>query len=171
LLAAGFSVGASMLWYLACAPPSSLSGRFTAFAAFSGTFWIPQPQNCAGPPFSLIQLHGTADTVFPLHGRTVQNGRMRQGDSMEAMAMLRRHDSCQPAAHRAGSMPMLDAAAMPCEVDDSCEGGTKIRMCIHPGKHEVEGFWIEAAWSFVREIVSGPPSEPGEGLRLQNRGG
>ncbi len=187
LLAAGFSIGASMLWYLACSPPPSLSGRFTAFAAMSGTFWLPQPQTCAGPPFSLIQLNGTADKVFPIHGRSIQNGHMRQGDSIEAVDMLRRHDSCPMAAHRQDRMSTLGSAdtsrlgsaktptpsgdTMPCDVDEACASGTRVRMCIHSGQHEVEGFWIDTAWIFTRQIAASRQREMSQGLRLQNHGG
>lgn len=150
IMAAGFSIGASMLWYLACNGPPDLAARFAVFAAFSGTFWQPQPTSCSNRPFSLIQLNGTADTVFPLHGRSLQNGRMHQGDSPEAVAMLRAHDACPKAGHHLMTMPMA-AGEMPCETDEDCAHGTRVRICLHPGRHEVEAFWIEEAWAFLRE--------------------
>jgi polyhydroxybutyrate depolymerase len=158
LMAAGFSIGASMLWYLGCDGPPALARRFTVFAAFSGTFWQPQPTACPNPPFSLLQLNGTADTVFPIHGRSLQNGRRQQGDSPMAVAMLRAHDSCPEMAHHQMTMKMA-TGDMPCETDENCADGTKVRMCVHTGRHEVEGFWIERAWTFLGEVI-GDRSRP-----------
>jgi polyhydroxybutyrate depolymerase len=45
MLLAGFSLGGSMVSYIACTEPNA----FAAFAPVAGSFWEPQPSACAGP--------------------------------------------------------------------------------------------------------------------------
>ncbi|MEJ1937214.1 PHB depolymerase family esterase, partial [Nostoc sp. NIES-2111] len=92
LLGAGFSLGGSMLWYVACRAP----GTFAAYAPVAGAFWVPEPGTCAGA-VSLRHVHGTADTTVPMTGRTIhtRTGPITQGDVLKSAAVLRATDGCR----------------------------------------------------------------------------
>ena len=74
VLLTGFSVGGSLVWYLACAAPRD----FAAFAPVAGGFWQPLPETCAGP-VKLLHTHGWRDRTVPLEGRPLRPG-LEQGD-------------------------------------------------------------------------------------------
>ena len=67
VVAGGFSIGASMVWDLAC----HASSGFSAFLPLSGGFWEPMPDHCTAGPVNLRQTHGMADATFPLSGRPI----------------------------------------------------------------------------------------------------
>ncbi len=89
VLLAGFSAGAFMVNYLACAHPED----FAAYAPVAGGFWDPLPSSCAGP-VRLFHTHGWADTVVPLEGRFLNGGTFRQGDVFAGLALWRRVNGC-----------------------------------------------------------------------------
>jgi polyhydroxybutyrate depolymerase len=74
LMASGFSLGGSMVWYLACSNPE----RFAAFAPIAGAFWEPIPESCAGTRPPIMHFHGLSDTTVPIAGRLVRSGRHLQ---------------------------------------------------------------------------------------------
>jgi polyhydroxybutyrate depolymerase len=169
VMAAGFSVGASMVWYLACAAPPALKGQFAAYGAMSGTFWAPQPDHCDAPPFNLVALHGSADTVFPLHGRVMRNGVTRQGDTPDAIAMLRRHNACPLAETRQSEIILPGGGPATCAVDADCAAQSRVMLCIHDGTHMVEAAWLRMVWHFMADPADGLTM--GASLPLQKRGG
>ena len=61
VLLTGFSIGGSLVWYLACRAPN----EFAAYAPVSGGFWVPQPETCAGP-VKMLHTHGWIDRTVPL---------------------------------------------------------------------------------------------------------
>ena len=87
MLLAGFSIGGSMVSYLACADP----GAFAAYAPVAGSFWRPHPKACAGP-VRLLHTHGWTDMTVPLEGRNV--GGATQGDVFAALEIWRRTNGC-----------------------------------------------------------------------------
>ena len=138
VVASGFSVGASLVWDIACHDPSG----FTAFLPLSGGFWVPLPDRCTSP-VNLRQTHGRADTTFPLTGRAIGQ-RMRQGNVIEGFSRWRAVDGCaaQPAAQSKDG----DLA---CDVWSSCATGRSLQLCLHPGGHMIEGRHLAAglAWA------------------------
>jgi polyhydroxybutyrate depolymerase len=143
LLASGFSVGGSMVWYLACQG----HGRFSAYAPAAGAFWMPEPQDCAAGPQNLRHVHGTEDAVVPLTGRRIGAG-FHQGDVMRGIATWRRVNGCnQP--------PVTTAAGgMICERWNAsgCSGRRDLEVCLHDGGHEVPRGWIAAAMEWTADL-------------------
>lgn len=145
----GFSIGATMVWTLACRRQPA----FTAHVAFSGTLWPPYPEHCAAGRTDLLHIHGTTDTVFPLAGRELRNG-LRQGNSDMMLDFLRAEKSCRAASPLPAAA--LQPAATPpvglaCRSDD-CAGGGTIVSCRHGGGHWVEPGWVDMAlgWMLAR---------------------
>lgn len=65
IFATGFSNGGAMTAVLAC----HLAGRIAAFAPVSGSYY-PQADGCLpGRPVSVLEFHGSGDTVVPYGGR------------------------------------------------------------------------------------------------------
>lgn len=89
-VAAGFSAGGMMVWTLAC----GASDRFRGFVAMSGTFWAPVPQDCPAPPANLVHIHGTADPMVPMEGRSIAE--TSQGDVNAALAMYTSYGDFTP---------------------------------------------------------------------------
>lgn len=133
----GFSVGAMLVWNLAC----HRSQSFAAFVPISGTYWEPVPETCPSPVPNLVHIHGTADKVVPMVGRRVWQ--MRQGNVSKAMNQ----------AMAAGGF----AAANQVEQNDlTClhrtNGmGTLLALCTHPGGHDLRLVDLSKALSLLRE--------------------
>ena len=70
LWATGFSLGGSMVWYLACLRAQS----FAAFAPIAGAFWQPMPTQGRSGPVNLSHIHGLTDAMVPLEGREPEPG-------------------------------------------------------------------------------------------------
>ncbi|MBT9288132.1 alpha/beta hydrolase family esterase [Prosthecodimorpha staleyi] len=161
--ALGFSIGATMVWSLACRREPA----FTAHVAFSGTLWPPYPEHCAAGRTDLLHIHGTTDTVFPLAGREVRTG-LRQGNSDMMLDFLRAEKSCRPAAPTlsapvptapvpTAALPTasVPAAAPPAGLTcrhDACASGGTVVSCRHGGGHWVEPAWVDMAlgWMLAR---------------------
>ena len=144
VVAAGFSIGGSMVWDLACHAAAGI----TAFLPISGGFWEPLPAACDAGPVNLRQTHGTADTTFPLAGR--QAGRsMRQGDVRQGFALFQAQDGC-PAAPDA----VLGEADLTCSVWRSCRSGRQVQFCLHAGGHMIFGPQLEAGLIWARGLAA-----------------
>lgn len=132
--ASGFSLGASMVWKLACA---GLPG-FSGYIAFSGAFWEPAPVQCAALSAPLLHFHGTDDKVVPIEGRQVRSGR-RQAPLEKALGAMAHTGHCGPAKTTspvAGSPPGLV-----CEERLECAAGA-ITYCQHQQGHNFEVNWL-----------------------------
>lgn len=138
IVASGFSVGASLVWDIACHDPSG----FTAFLPLSGGFWVPLPEACVAP-VNLRQTHGRADTTFPLAGRGIGQ-RMRQGNVIDGFSRWRAVDGC-PAQPDGQSME----GDLDCETWRACASGRVLQLCLHPGGHMIEARHLAAglAWA------------------------
>ncbi|MEO0830526.1 MAG: PHB depolymerase family esterase [Pseudomonadota bacterium] len=100
VLLSGFSIGGSMVSYLACAAPET----FAAYAPVGGGFWRPHPQGCEGP-VRLLHTHGWQDGTVPLEGRILRGeslqdpGVLAQGDIFHTLDLWRAANGCiQPKA-------------------------------------------------------------------------
>jgi polyhydroxybutyrate depolymerase len=123
MMLAGFSVGGSMVAYVACRSP----GAFKAYAPVSGNFWKPEPQSCAGP-VNYLHMHGSSDTTMPVAGRAVGKG-LRQANLLESLATLARASGCNDPQQKSASTHNWKG----------CK--TSVRLVMHPGGHSVPRFW------------------------------
>lgn len=143
----GFSLGASMVYTLACAQP----GLFRHHVAFAGSFWEPLPQACAPGGLDLLHIHGTDDQVMPLSGRPI-GPTARQGNVSAGLAFWRKAKACgQP---RATPSPITAFSCQSSSYAGSGSGGgavaaeSTITYCSHPGGHDADRAWVE--WALAR---------------------
>ena len=66
----GFSMGAALVWRLACDTPDA----YAAYAPVEGGFWSAQANSCLGP-VRLLLTQGWRDDAIPLEGRAQGPGR------------------------------------------------------------------------------------------------
>lgn len=131
---AGFSAGAFMVHFLACADPSA----FAAYAPVAGAFWRPQPGSCAGP-VRMLHTHGWQDTVVPLEGRPLGGGRWQQGDVFAALELWRQVNGCvSHAPERSWSQDGLLRRRW------GCGPGSDLELLLFTGGHSVPEGW--AGW-------------------------
>ena len=132
---AGFSAGGFMTSYLACEHPDD----FVAYAAVAGSFWRPEPTECAGP-VRLFQTDGWADTVVPLEGRPlrVDNGRVyEQGDIFQALQIWRRANKCP----RPDPSKTFHTGQFWRRAWDDCAPGSDLQFALHDGGHGIPAGW------------------------------
>jgi polyhydroxybutyrate depolymerase len=134
----GFSQGASMVWDMACFAPLG----FTAFLPFSGGFWERMPTACTAP-VNLRHVHGTADEMVPLEGRSVLE-HWRQADIERGFAIWRETDHCTSLPER-----HMRRQGLECEVW-SCHTRRTLELCLHPGGHEMAAGWLEDGLRWAR---------------------
>lgn len=137
ILVTGFSIGASLTWYLACREPR----LGAAYAPVAGGFWRPHPQSCAGP-VDLLHGHGWRDRTVPLEGRPLRGGELVQGDVFEGLQLWRQVNGCRnirPDGFETGAVFWLRSWK-------ACESGREIVLALHPGDHdEIPAGWAEMA--------------------------
>ncbi|HRE19886.1 MAG TPA: PHB depolymerase family esterase [Rhabdaerophilum sp.] len=150
VLVAGFSQGAAMVWNLRC----HQAERFAAFLAIAGTFWLPQPDHCAGPLRPLMQIHGLSDRTVPLSGRAIRGGAFHQGDVLRAVGMLREAGHCRAAGIRA-----VTEGALTCERMDDCGKGGEVAFCLHTGGHDFDPGWLGLGLRFLERSVGNAAPE------------
>ena len=144
-LASGFSVGGSMVWYIACRTPK----LFAAYAPVAGAFWSPEPEACA-EPVSLRHIHGANDQTVPMKGRTLRGGAMIQGDVMKSFEMLKRLDACPAPPERTEKTGALSCQTWP---SSSCGSGRELVLCLHNGEHEIEHGWVLDATKWIATLT------------------
>lgn len=140
-LLSGFSSGGFMTWYLACED----SHRFSGYAPIAGAFWEPLPRDCPTEPPYLFHTHGTSDTVVPLEGRWLGDGKWKQGDVFESFAVWRRQNGLadtEPKTFTDGKLT--------CERWQPATG--LLELCLHDGGHSVQASWIRRAWTELGEM-------------------
>jgi polyhydroxybutyrate depolymerase len=146
VLLTGFSIGGSLVWYLACEAPDD----FAACAPVAGGFWRPQPDDCAGP-VKLLHTHGWRDQTVPIEGRPLRPG-LEQSDIFEGLQLWRRLDGCT--GLRADTFA-TDARFWRRAWTD-CAPGTALELVLHPGGHEVPAGWASMALDWFERVVPGP---------------
>ena len=134
MLLAGFSIGGSMVSYIACADPEA----FRAYAPVAGSFWRPHPDGCKGP-VRLLHTHGWTDMTVPLEGRNV--GGATQGDVFAAMEIWRRTNAC--AALRADTFGTEGDIMWRRWTE--CTPGSALTFALHPGAHGIPPGWATLA--------------------------
>ncbi|MEQ9490105.1 MAG: hypothetical protein RIM72_14050 [Alphaproteobacteria bacterium] len=129
---AGFSLGGSMAWYVAC----EMGSLADAFFPVSGVFWRPHPEACPDPARRLSHVHGTADTVMPLDGRSFDDG-ARQGNVFQSVAVMR-------AAQGFGVEPdrHIRDGIRDCDIWENAETGQSLELCLHPTGHNIPDDWV-----------------------------
>jgi polyhydroxybutyrate depolymerase len=127
MMLAGFSLGGSMVAYVACRNPEAFKG----YAPIAGNFWKPKPDHCAGP-VNYLHTHGTKDTTMPVAGRRVGSG-LQQANLLESLATLARASGCDDA----------DSKTATTRNWSGCK--TKLRLVMHPGGHSIPQFWADTA--------------------------
>lgn len=131
MVLAGFSAGAFMVNYLACAAPET----FAAYAPVSGGFWRPQPEDCAGA-LRLFHSHGWTDGVVPLEGRYLGGGQFQQGDIYAGLELWRTTNQC---AEQAPDSRWRDGAVL--RRRWACGPGADIEFLLFPAGHQVPDDW------------------------------
>ena len=147
LLVTGFSIGGSLVWYLACKEPQ----LGAAYAPLAGGFWRPLPKSCTGP-IDLLQTHGWRDQTVPLEGRPLRGGDIYQGDIFEGLQIWRAMDGCR----RLRADHFETSAAFWVRTWSECDSGRELVLALHPGDHDTipEG-WAQRARSwFERRIAA-----------------
>lgn len=145
VLLTGFSLGGSLVWYLACQAPD----EFAAYAPVAGGFWVPQPSSCAGP-VKLLHTHGWRDQTVPLEGRPLRPG-LAQSDIFAGLALWRSVDGC------VGERPDTfdtDGTFWRRTWND-CRLGTTLELALHQGGHEVPEGWPTLALDWFESVVPG----------------
>ncbi len=147
VLASGFSVGGSMVWYLAC----FMADRFTAFAPVAGAYWEPLPVSCPSGAVSLRHIHGLADATVPMKGRSLRNGAFKQGDVMESFHRLLQRDGCPEAQDVRQTQGILECRTWAAK---SCASRREAMLCLHPEDHYVAGQWVADGFRWMQSLRS-----------------
>lgn len=149
IILSGFSVGGSMVSYLACARPDA----FDAYAPVGGNFWRPHPTKCAGP-VRMLHTHGWTDGTVPLEGRVLRGADSRdpnaliQGDIFHAMDIWRQTNACHflkadgfdtdgPFWHRRW---------------ERCAPDSALELALFPGGHRVPADWADMAINWFEAL-------------------
>lgn len=134
LYAAGFSLGGSMAYELAC----ERGERYAAIQPISGAFWDPLPETCPGGPVPVSHVHGTADTTWPVEGQEFGDG-FGQSAAADTVAFWRAQDGCGPAEDPPDET--IEDGPETCSVWSACDPGLAVRLCLHDeGHHRVDGW-------------------------------
>ena len=147
--AAGFSIGGSMVWDLAC----HAADGFAAFLPMSGAFWLPYPERCESGPVNLRHVHGISDATVPMAGRVLRGGVATQGDVMKGWDILRATDGCPAAPDR--TVQEDDHAwegDLACRVWSSCESGRTLELCLHRDGHDMEPGFLHAGLAWAMQL-------------------
>jgi polyhydroxybutyrate depolymerase len=148
VIAAGFSIGGSVVWDLAC----HASEGFVAFLPVSGDFWLPYPQGCESGPVNLRHIHGMNDQTVPMGGRPLRGGRFTQGDIGKSLAILQQTDGCGAEADH-----IEQQGELKCWIWSSCASGKRLELCLHSDGHMMKAQWLRdgIAWAFRLPAASG----------------
>lgn len=138
VLMSGFSIGGSLVWYLACRDP----GVAAAYAPVAGAFWRPHPAggSCAGP-VRMLHTHGWRDQTVPLEGRPLRGGAIYQGDVFQGLGLLREANGCD--GLRADAYD-TDGAFWR-RLWTRCTPGSALELALHTGGHSVPVDWATMA--------------------------
>ncbi|MEP3275237.1 MAG: PHB depolymerase family esterase [Stappiaceae bacterium] len=132
VILSGFSIGGSLVWYLAC----QAADDFAAYAPVGGGFWRPHPVDCSGP-VRMLHTHGWTDKTVPLEGRPLGNGTVQQGDIFEGLQLWRQENGC--AGLRADRFDVTGVFWR--RAWDRCTSGTALELMLFPKGHAVPEGW------------------------------
>ena len=136
IVLSGFSIGGSLVWYLACRDHTLA----TAYAPVAGAFWRPHPEieDCSGP-VRMLHTHGWRDQTVPLEGRPLRSGQILQGDVFHGLEVLRALNGCT----RLRADAFATDGAYWRRTWSSCTPGTALELALHPGGHSVPKGWAD----------------------------
>ncbi|MDA8870336.1 dienelactone hydrolase family protein [Rhizobiaceae bacterium] len=145
VLMSGFSIGGSLVWYLACQDPTTAR----AYAPVAGAFWRPHPtaEDCKAP-IKLLHTHGWRDGTVPLEGRPLRGGQIYQGDVFQGLQIMRELNGCD----------QLRADGFDTEGDfwrrkwTKCSQGSALEFALHTGGHIVPKGWSEMAINWFENL-------------------
>jgi len=144
ILLSGFSSGGMMVWRAVCDAPESAA----AYAPIAGLMWRPLPETCAGPA-KLLHVHGWADTVVPMEGRTVGSG-ITQGDLFVGLNLLRDAFGC--ASDQPDEAWLRDAFWR--RAWTNCAPGARLEFALHPGGHSIPKGWTDLALDWFEAMTA-----------------
>ncbi len=151
VLMSGFSIGASLVWYLAC-QDASLA---TAYAPVAGAFWRPLPtaQDCSGP-VKILHTHGWRDKTVPLEGRPLGGGTIFQGDVFQGLRVMREVNGCEGLRADAFDTTSVAGAKAPFWQRwwTRCTPGSNLRFMLHTGGHRIPKGWTTTALDWFERV-------------------
>lgn len=145
VLVAGFSLGAGLVWQLACHEPDA----FAAYAPVAGAFWRGQPASCAGPVRMLLT-HGWRDDAVPLEGE--DHGHGVESAAFDGADLWRRVNGCSDphAATYAEVGPFWQRSWT------DCAAGSALTFVLDPDGHEVPAGWADMALDWFESVAPRP---------------
>ncbi len=145
MLMTGFSIGGSMVWYLACEDPNVAK----AFAPVAGSFWRPHDAgtDCSGP-VKFLHTHGWRDGTVPLEGRVLGNFRIEQGDVFVGLQIMRKTNGCWN--HKADRYDTSGKFWKRWWI--KCTEGSALQFNLFDGGHGVPKGWAEEAINWFEAL-------------------
>ncbi len=155
ILMSGFSIGGSLVWYLACQD----SKVATAYAPVAGAFWFPEPtaQDCSGP-IKLMQTHGWRDKTVPLEGRPLGGGSIQQGDVFHSLKIIREVNQCKGlrADEFETNSTVSSTSLFWQRWWTRCIPTSNLRLVLHTGGHTIPKGWTQMALDWFEKITRSP---------------
>lgn len=154
VLMSGFSIGGSLVWYLACQDASVAA----AYAPVAGAFWRPHPssEDCAAP-VKLMHTHGWRDKTVPLEGRPLGGGTIYQGDVFQGMQIMRKLNGCEGLRADEFDTTSVKGAKDPFWQRwwTRCTPGSNLRLVLHTGGHSIPKGWTTMALDWFERVTPG----------------
>ena len=147
VLLGGFSIGGSMVSYMACDAPDLAA----AYAPVAGSFWRPHPdmQACQGP-VKLMHTHGWKDKTVPLEGRPLRStSAIKQGDVFYGMQIWRETNGC--VGMRADTFDTSGDFWI--RRWETCDAGA-LEFVMHPGAHGIPRGWSTMALDWFEGLAA-----------------
>ncbi|MEL6344448.1 MAG: PHB depolymerase family esterase [Myxococcota bacterium] len=142
IYASGFSLGASLVYTLAC----ERGDVFAAATPISGGFWEPLPERCPAPAMPLCHIHGLEDETWPVEGRFVTEGNEegQQASVEDDVQFWVTHNQCSPITETRSSGELTCTVWRGCAAREDVE----VEYCTHPGGHQLTDEWLirEVEW-------------------------
>lgn len=142
MLLSGFSIGGSMVSYLACDTPDAFAG----YAPVAGSFWEPDPAVCAGA-VPLLHTHGWTDQVVPLEGRAIGPD-FAQGNVFQSLQTWRKTNGC----HRSNPDAFLNVGVFHQRIWTECANGGRLDFALHFGGHSIPAGWSTLALDWFEAL-------------------
>ncbi len=145
IMMSGFSIGGSLVWYLACQDPNVAK----AYTPVASAFWRPHPvtEDCKGP-VKMLHTHGWRDGTVPLEGRPLGGGRIFQGDVFEGLRIMREVNGCsQLRADKFNTKGKFWRRQW-----TKCTEDSALEFALHTGGHGVPSGWATMAIDWFEEL-------------------
>ncbi|WP_158090180.1 alpha/beta hydrolase family esterase [Kiloniella majae] len=153
VLISGFSIGGSLVWYLACQDNRVAA----AYAPIAGAFWSPEPtaKECSGP-IKLMQTHGWRDKTVPLEGRPLGGGTIQQGDVFHSLKVIREVNQCEGlrADEFDTSSTTPGSALFWQRWWTRCNPASNLRLALHTGGHSIPKGWAKMALDWFEKVTT-----------------